>query len=92
MHIPTRIVAGVGQVTFEVVDRLGNPVADVGLAGSGSAGGVVDDVTDDAGRLTIAGLPAGSYRVAATHGDRQRGFETFELNAGEHPIVRIVLE
>ena len=92
LHVPARILAELGHITFEVVDAAGNPVEGAALVGSGHNGGTIDDVTNAAGRFTVNGVHAGNYRVWGSKPEFGKSMGVVGLVAGQHPICRIVLE
>jgi hypothetical protein len=90
MTLPDDYVEGIGQVTLEVVDEAGNPIAGAQLSGSGSRGGVIDVTSDENGMAWVSGLPSGKYRVSGVHPELGRTLRVFDLVGGGHEAVRFV--
>lgn len=86
-------VAPMGSLRVRVIDGLGRGVSGVRVRGLGSAGGLVDGVTDAVGELLVPLQRPGRYRLRAEHGDLGRGLAVADLEfaPGEIPLITIEL-
>ena len=91
LHLPSRTLTGLGELTVEVFDFGGNPVPDVAIIGSGKRGGTVDHFTGPDGRCRVLGLPAGHYRIRTDHPGFPSQAKVFDLEASQRFSVRITL-
>jgi len=82
------------EVEFAVVDQVGSPVVGARIEGQGSGGGRVAAESDAEGRAQAGFLPAGDYRLFATHASAGRGNRIVEIGpTHEGPIeMRLLLE
>jgi hypothetical protein len=90
VHAKTDVVVRVGaggELTGIVVDTAGTPVADARVSGQH-----LFETTDDHGRFTATGLPAGPYDVSATTDIGAAREVSVALAAGGRAEVRLVIE
>ena len=84
-------VPALGQVTCRVVDRFGAALEQVSVQGYGPRGASIEGRSDRHGMVELEHLPAGDYRIVGNDEQHGRGRVRFELAAGEHAQVRLVL-
>jgi len=92
MVLPDVDLPPLGRAEILVTDRFGAPLADASVRGSGSNGGTIGGATGPDGKLGVAYLPAGTYRIRVDVEGHETRRASFRVTVEQPAQVQLTLE